>query len=89
MIMNNDERLLTIKEAKRLLGVETLTLQRWDKQGFIKVVRTPGNRRRIPLSEVLRIMTGQSSIIHAQNISIQDIQPEETNGRTSGMVSQL
>jgi len=51
-----EERLLTIKEAKRLLGVSTKTIQRWDKAGKIRCVRTPGGRRRIPLSEVLRIM---------------------------------
>jgi putative resolvase len=50
------ERLLTIKEARRLLGVSTKTIQRWDKAGLIRCVRTPGGRRRIPLSEVLRIM---------------------------------
>ena len=34
------ERLLTIKKAKELLGVSTLTMQRWDKAGKIRVVRT-------------------------------------------------
>lgn len=46
------ERLLTLKEAKKFLGVTTRTIQRWDKEGKIKVVRTIGERRRIPESEV-------------------------------------
>ena len=46
---------MTMKEAKELLGVSTKTIQNWDKAGIIKVVRTPGGRRRIPLSEVERI----------------------------------
>ena len=46
---------MTMKEAKELLGVSTKTIQNWDKAGTIKVVRTPGGRRRIPLSEVERI----------------------------------
>ncbi|MDP7982889.1 MAG: helix-turn-helix domain-containing protein, partial [Conexivisphaerales archaeon] len=45
------ERLYTLKEAKRLLGVTTRTIQRWDKDGKIRVVRTVGGRRRIPESE--------------------------------------
>lgn len=51
------EKLLTPKEASKLLGVSTRTIQRWDKQGLIKVVRTPKGRRRIPLSEVKRILS--------------------------------
>jgi putative resolvase len=50
------EKLYTLKEAKKLLGVTTRTIQRWDKQGKIKVVRTVGGRRRIPESEIKRIL---------------------------------
>jgi putative resolvase len=50
------ERLYTLKEAKKLLGVTTRTIQRWDRDGKIKVVRTVGGRRRIPESEVRRIL---------------------------------
>jgi len=49
------EKLLTIKEAKLLLGVTTHTIQEWDKKGLIRVVRTPGGRQRIPESEILRL----------------------------------
>ena len=52
------DKLLTMKEAKELLGVSTKTIQNWDKAGIINVVRTPGGRRRIPLSEVERIRGG-------------------------------
>ncbi len=50
------ERLLTIKEAKRILGVSTKTIQRWDKDGKVRVIRTVGGRRRIPESEVRRLL---------------------------------
>lgn len=53
-------KLLTIKEAKELLGVCTKTIQRWDREDKIQCVRTPGNRRRVPESEVLRIL-GESA----------------------------
>ncbi len=50
------ERLLTLKEAKKLLGVTTRTIQRWDREGKIKVVRTIGGRRRISESEIKRVL---------------------------------
>ncbi len=46
------ERLLTLKEACKLLGIHPNTLRKWDKQGKIRVVRTVGGRRRIPESEL-------------------------------------
>lgn len=46
------ERLYTIAEAKLLLGVHTRTIQKWDKAGKIRAVRTLGGRRRIPESEI-------------------------------------
>lgn len=49
------ERLYTLKEAKKLLGVQTRAIQQWDRDGKLKVVRTLGGRRRIPESELLRI----------------------------------
>ncbi len=59
---------MTMKEAKELLGVSTKTIQNWDKAGIINVVRTPGGRRRIPLSEVERIR-GESSFVRKEKIS--------------------
>jgi putative resolvase len=50
------ERLYTFKEAKKLLGVTMRTIQRWDKEGKIRVVRTVGGRRRIPESEIKRLL---------------------------------
>lgn len=50
------ERLLTLKEACRILGIHPNTLRRWEKEGKIRVVRTPKGRRRIPESEVNRLV---------------------------------
>ena len=36
------ERHYTLKEAAKILGVSIKTLQRWDKAGKIKCVRTVG-----------------------------------------------
>lgn len=50
------ERHYTLKEASKILGVTVKTIQNWDKQGKIRVVRTVGGRRRIPESEIKRIL---------------------------------
>jgi len=50
------ERLYTMKEASRLLGVHVKTIQRWDREGKIRCVRTVGGKRRVPESEVKRIL---------------------------------
>jgi len=49
------ENLIVLKDAKSLLGVTTKTIQKWDKEGKIKIIRTIGGRRRVPLSEIERL----------------------------------
>jgi len=49
------ERHFTLSEAAKLLGVTPQTIRTWDKAGKINVMRTPGNQRRIPESEILRL----------------------------------
>ena len=49
-------KLLSPKEAAKQLGIATITLQRWEKAKKIQVVYTPNGRRRIPLSEINRII---------------------------------
>ncbi len=56
------KELYTPKEAAKILGVSVLTLQRWDRSGKIKVVRTPTNRRRFPRSEIERLL-GESNML--------------------------
>ncbi|MFZ3137575.1 MAG: MerR family DNA-binding transcriptional regulator [Thermodesulfovibrionales bacterium] len=41
------KRYLTIKEVADLLGVTTLTIRNWDKQGKLKAIRNPINKYRI------------------------------------------
>ncbi len=50
------EKHYTMKEASRILGVSVRRLQIWDKEGKIKRVRTLGGRRRIPESELKRLL---------------------------------
>jgi len=65
------ERLYTLKEACLLLGLHPRTIQKWDKQGKIRVVRTPGGRRRIPESEIRRLQgeKGMRRVIGCARVS--------------------
>jgi len=65
------ERLYTLKEACLLLGLHPRTIQKWDKQGKIGVLRTPGGRRRIPESEIRRLQgeKGIRSVIGCARVS--------------------
>jgi len=53
------EKYYTISEAAEILNVTAKTIRLWDNSGKIQTIRTPGNQRRIPESEILRL-TGQS-----------------------------
>lgn len=65
-----------MKEARELLGVCTKTIQRWDKEGKIRCVRTPGNRRRVPESEILRIL-GETRLPPAPKVEVEGVvEPE-------------
>jgi excisionase family DNA binding protein len=46
------EKHIKLKEAAQILGVTTQTLRNWANSGKIKVIRTKGNQRRIPISEL-------------------------------------
>jgi len=45
-----------MKEASEILGVHIRTLQKWDREGKIRCVRTVGGKRRVPESEIKRIL---------------------------------
>jgi len=45
-----------LSEAAKILGVHPKTIQRWDREGKIRCIRTVGGRRRVPESEIKRIM---------------------------------
>jgi len=45
-----------MREASRILGVSVRTIQRWDKAGKVRCVRTVRGKRRVPESEIKRIL---------------------------------
>lgn len=54
------ERLYTMREACSQLGVHPNTLRRWDKEGKIRTVRPERGQRRIPESEITRLLAKPS-----------------------------
>jgi excisionase family DNA binding protein len=54
--MNNDERLMTPREVAAKFRVHSKTVGRWDLEGRISCVRTPGGHRRFRESEVRRLL---------------------------------
>lgn len=47
---------VTLSKASKILGVTTQTLRDWNNKGIIKTIRTIGNQRRVPESEISRIL---------------------------------
>jgi len=50
------DKLYRLGEAAKILGVSVSTLRRWDREGRIRFVRTPGGQRRVPESEIKRLL---------------------------------
>ncbi len=50
------EKLYTVKQASEILGVHPKTIQKWDREGKIRIIKTPGGRKRIPESEIKRLL---------------------------------
>lgn len=61
-MMSFSEKLYRIGEASSLLGVHPNTIRRWEKEGKIKIVRVGRGHRRIPESEILRLMREEPQI---------------------------
>jgi molybdopterin-binding protein len=61
------ERMYTVTEAARALGVSIDTIRRWDRLGRIETRRDEGNRRLVSASEVERLSGGGSDGLSARN----------------------
>ena len=51
--MNNQEY-ISGKEATKILGVQRHTLYKYDREGLIKTIRSPGGKRFYNVKEYLR-----------------------------------
>jgi predicted site-specific integrase-resolvase len=50
------DRYCTVKEARKLLGVTTPTLRKWDTEGKITAIRAPSGMRRYSLEDIYNIL---------------------------------
>ena len=53
------DKLLRLPEVAELLGVHVGTLRKWDNEGKLKAVRTPGGQRRYRLSDIEKVIKGE------------------------------
>lgn len=53
-----DERLIGIAEASRMLGVHPNTLRRWEKEGRVLPGRLPGGQRRYRVADIEALTAG-------------------------------
>lgn len=56
MLFFTMERNYSPREAAVILGVAVHTIQVWDREGKLHCVRLPSGRRRVPESEVKRLL---------------------------------
>lgn len=64
------EKLYRMSEAARILDVTVKTLQRWDHSGKAAFIRTPNGQRRLPESELNRLMGNSVSETSNKNLVI-------------------
>jgi molybdopterin-binding protein len=49
-----------IGEAAAVLGVRVETVRRWEREGKVRTARTAGGQRRVPASEIARLLAERS-----------------------------
>ncbi|WHY84384.1 IS607 family transposase [Neobacillus novalis] len=64
------EKLFRMNEAAKILGVTVKTLQRWDHSGKVTFVRTPKGQRRLPESEINRLIGNDADKESEKNLVI-------------------
>ena len=78
----NEEEYISLSKAAGLLGVTTKTIRNWDDKGKIRTVRTPGNHRRIPVSEVTRLLQ-EERLVPGENLAVLKQESEAFMGKAS------
>ena len=57
--MEPEQKLYNISKAAKILGVSTNAIRKWDAEGRLKVYRTPGGFRMVPIEEINRLLTNK------------------------------
>lgn len=53
---SNRDTLLRVGQAAEMLGVGVESLRRWETEGRLRVERSPGGQRMVPVAEVTRLL---------------------------------
>ncbi len=67
--MANEESLVSISEASRILGVSEPALRQWTDEGKIKAFITPGGHRRYSRTELRKLMTSQQRTLGVKDLA--------------------
>ncbi|NCQ93999.1 MAG: IS607 family transposase [Microcystis wesenbergii Mw_QC_S_20081001_S30D] len=70
------DNLITIREASDLLGVSIKTLRRWEQQGKITSIRTPGGHRRYRREYLLQSGQATRTIIGYARVNRPEQKPQ-------------
>ncbi|MEQ9551063.1 MAG: IS607 family transposase [Coleofasciculus sp. G3-WIS-01] len=54
---------VTPKQAAKILGVHVSSLRRWESEGKLRAIRTPGGQRRYDLKEVERAHRATKTVV--------------------------
>jgi len=73
-----------IGEAAEMLGVSVESLRRWEKGGRLRVIRTPGGQRLVPMAEVQRLMSERRKSVPDRPIIAQS-----ARNRFAGVVTRI
>ena len=68
--MNNDQKYITIKKASKNYGVSAQLFRKWEGEGHIKSLRTPGNVRMFAIADIEQILSIDSTSV-ASKVSSQ------------------
>lgn len=67
-------KLLSPRELGEAIGVSESSLKRWADDGLLRVTRTAGGHRRIPLAEAIRfIRESRSSLVRPEVLGLRDL----------------
>src|SRR3954454_9469853 len=83
--MANAKTLLTPKELADVIGASESSLRRWVDAGSIRMSRTAGGYRRIPLAEVIRfIRESGATVVRPDLLGLEDVARAAEAGEPGG-----
>ncbi len=68
--MGNQESLVSISEASRILGVSEPALRQWTDEGKIKAFITPGGHRRYSKAELKKLMASPQRVLGVKDLAM-------------------